>query len=176
MKLLIVVDYQNDFVSGSLGFSKAPALEDKIYRKIAEYYHNNDDVLYTMDTHDDSYLQTEEGLNLPIKHTLKDTFGWQLYGKVKSTVKAPNQYLEKNTFGSSLLATHLQTKTYQEIELVGVVTNMCVIANAVIAKTFNPNAVITVDAACCASFDEALHNKSLDVMESLHIKIKNRKI
>lgn len=173
-KLLVVVDYQNDFVEGSLGFPEAKTLEDKICEKIKEYYDQQQDVVFTLDTHDDSYLTTEEGLNLPIKHAIKGTFGWQLYGKVKNMMKSPDQGIEKDTFGSRKLASYLQAKKYDEIELVGIITNMCVIANAIIAKTYNPNAKIIVDAECTASNDYQLHNKALDVMESLQIKIKNR--
>ncbi|HOD61475.1 MAG TPA: isochorismatase family cysteine hydrolase [Bacilli bacterium] len=173
-KLLVVVDYQNDFVEGSLGFPEAKTLEDKICKKIKEYYDQQQDVVFTLDTHDDSYLTTEEGLNLPIKHAIKGTFGWQLYGKVKNMMKSPDQGIEKDTFGSRKLASYLQAKKHDEIELVGIITNMCVIANAIIAKTYNPNAKIIVDAECTASNDYQLHNKALDVMESLQIKIKNR--
>ena len=88
--------------------------------------------------------------------------------------KSQDQGIEKDTFGSRKLASYLQAKKYDEIELVGIITNMCVIANAIIAKTYNPNAKIIVDAECTASNDYQLHNKALDVMESLQIKIKNR--
>lgn len=174
-KLLIVVDYQNDFIEGSLSFPEARLLEDKICSKIEEYYDHQNDVVFTLDTHDEAYLTTEEGLNLPVKHAIKDTYGWQLYGKVKSKVRSQEQCIKKNTFGSSNLALYLQKNQYQEIELIGIITNMCVIANAIIAKTYNPNAKIIVDAECTASNDSLLHHKALDVMESIHIKIKNRK-
>lgn len=174
-KLLIVVDYQNDFIEGSLSFPESKPLEDKICEKIAEYYRQQQDVVFTLDTHDDAYLTTEEGLNLPIKHAIKGTHGWELYGRVKDMMKFPNQGIEKDTFGSRKLASYLETKKYDEIELIGIITNMCVIANAIIAKTYNPNARIIVDALCTASNDKELHYKALDVMESLQIKIKNRK-
>lgn len=86
-RLLIVVDYQNDFVNGSLGFDKAKDLEKRIVELIQEYQNNNDDVIYTMDTHQSNYLETYEGQFLPITHCIEDSEGWQLYGKTKDLLK-----------------------------------------------------------------------------------------
>ena len=81
-KLLVVIDYQNDFVNGSLGFQEAVALEDYLADLIKEYHNNNDDVIFTYDTHQKNYLTTQEGKNLPVAHCLENTEGWQLYGKI----------------------------------------------------------------------------------------------
>lgn len=86
-RLLIVVDYQNDFVSGSLGFEKAIQLEKSIVETIKEYQNNNDEVIYTMDTHPQNYLETYEGQHLPIEHCIENSKGWELYGKVKNLLQ-----------------------------------------------------------------------------------------
>ncbi|HEY8444648.1 MAG TPA: isochorismatase family cysteine hydrolase [Bacilli bacterium] len=167
MKLLIIVDYQKDFVDGALGFEKAKLLEERIYQKALNY----DNIIFTLDTHDDNYLNTQEGKNLSIVHCIRDSEGWQLYGKIKDL---KGTKVIKNTFGSSELLSLLKESNFQEIELVGLVSNICVLANAVIAKTALPEAKIIVDAKCTASFDEDLHEKALDVMAGLQIEIINR--
>lgn len=173
-KLLIVVDYQNDFVSGSLGFEKAVKLETNIVNKIELYRKNNDEVLFTFDTHKSDYLSTQEGRNLPIEHCIIDTHGWELYGDVSSYCTENTKRFLKGGFGSQELADYLKCKEYETIELVGVVTNICVISNAIIAKTALPETKIIVDAACVASNDDSLNEKALDVMQSLQIEIINR--
>jgi nicotinamidase-related amidase len=172
-KLLIVVDFQNDFVDGALGFSKAKQLEEVIYEKIKTYYANNDDVIYTLDTHDEEYLNTIEGSKLPIVHCLKGTSGHKIYGKVKELINKDSIIFEKSTFGSLDLGVYLKDKDYQEIEICGLVSNICVISNAVIAKSALPNAKIFVDALATASFDEDLQNKTFAVLKGLHIDVIN---
>lgn len=173
-RLLIVVDYQNDFVTGSLGFKKAVSLENNILDKINTYRKNNDDIVFTLDTHSNDYLNTQEGKNLPVSHCIDGTQGAKLYGKVNDIVTDNDQLIKKGTFGASGLADYLKDKQYDVIELVGVVSNICVISNAVIAKTYNTEASIIVDASCVASFDDSLNQKALDVMEGLQMKIINR--
>lgn len=171
MKLLIVVDFQNDFISGALGFPKAQTLEKGIYDKIKAYKEDNDDVLFTFDTHHENYLETQEGRNLPITHCIKDTWGWDL----PDSIKELNGYkIIKNTFGAADLVSFLKNTFYEEIELVGLVSNICVISNAVLAKTATPETKIVVDASLTASFDEGLHEKALDVMTGLQIEVINR--
>ncbi len=173
-KLLIVVDYQNDFVSGSLGFPKAETLEEPICRKIATYRNEGHDVVFTLDTHGGDYLETMEGKKLPVLHCSRSTEGWQLYGKV-AALKAPGDIVfEKPTFGSAGLMTYLQENAYDSVELCGLVTNMCVLSNAVIAKTARPDADIIIDASCTASFDDDMHDKALDVLAGIHCTILNR--
>jgi len=171
MKLLIVVDFQNDFVDGALGVPNASKLEPIIYEKVKTFKANGDDVLFTMDTHRESYLQTQEGRNLPIPHCLYGTKGWELYGRLKDVAEIT---IQKETFGAEKLFTFLKGKKYEEIELVGLVSNICVISNAIIAKTILPEARIVVDAKATASFDVRLHEEALDVMEGLQIHIINR--
>lgn len=175
-KLLIVVDYQKDFVDGALGFPGAALLETAICRKIESCRKAGADVCFTFDTHTDRYLETQEGTNLPVPHCLRGSSGWELYGKAAVLLKAGDRTFEKPTFGSLELAEFLKGKDYGEIELVGLVSNICVLSNAVLAKTALPEARIMVDASCTASFDADLNEKALDVMAGLQMEIINRKV
>lgn len=173
-KALIVVDYQNDFVNGSLGFEKAAALEPAILRKLREYRENGDAILFTFDTHKESYLHTQEGRKLPVTHCVRGTPGWELYGKTAEYRAAAEKIFEKPAFGSLELAEYLARSGFEQVELVGVVSNICVISNAVLAKAALPEAEIVVDASCTASNDDTLNEKVLDVMQGMQITVINR--
>lgn len=173
-KCLIVVDYQNDFVDGALGFAEAQQLDERIAAKVEEYHKNGDDVIFTLDTHEENYMETQEGKNLPIPHCIKGSQGWQLYGKTALARKEQDLLLEKPTFPSFELGLLLREKAYEEIELVGVVTDICVISNGVIAKAALPEAKLVVDAACTATMSEEMKQKAFDVMGSLQISVVNR--
>lgn len=175
MKVLIVVDYQNDFVNGALGFPGAENIDEGIAAKIEEYKKNGWVVICTFDTHGKDYLNTYEGKHLPVPHCITGTEGHKLYGK---TLKAAEDYatvIFKNTFPSAQLLYMLQELNEEdeitEVELVGLVTNMCVISNAVIAKAAVPNAAIKVHEGLCDSFDKEMHNAALAVMKSMQMEI-----
>jgi len=170
-KLLVVIDYQNDFISGSLGFSGAAKIGPAIAGKIKQYHESGDEVIFTMDTHHADYLETYEGRNLPVTHCVKESEGWQVSADILAeSPEEPLTFL-KHTFGSSELFDHLRQNMYQSVELCGVVTNICVIANAVLAKTAQPETPVIVDAKCVASNDEELHQKALDVMKSFQVEV-----
>ena len=174
-KCLIVVDYQNDFVEGSLGFEGAKDLDVHICNKIMEYVKNNDDVFFTLDTHDENYSSTVEGQKLPIKHCIKDTYGHQLYGYTSNLRNIATRTFEKTTFGSEELAHYLKDEEFEEITLCGLVSNICVFANAVLIKSALPNSKIMVDASIVGSNDLVMQEKSFDMLENLHIEVINRK-
>lgn len=171
MKCLIVVDYQVDFVSGALGNSDAAALEAGIAARIRQARENGEDVIFTLDTHEADYLSTREGKYLPVPHCIRGTQGHGLYGAVAPEQQPGDQVFCKETFGSKALFAALQEKGYTAVELCGVVTNICVISNAVLAKTALPEADVSVNAALCASNDPVLHRKALDVMASFQVRI-----
>jgi len=173
-KCLIVVDFQNDFVTGSLGFPGAPELELRIAEKIKNYRRNDDVVAFTYDTHEDNYSDTQEGRNLPVAHCLQGTDGHKLYGQVAELALESDRKFLKNTFGSDALYRYLRAEPFASIELVGLVSNICVISNAVLAKTAQPETPIIVDAKCTASHDDALNKAALDVMAGLQIQIINK--
>lgn len=173
-KLLVVVDFQNDFVDGSLGFKSAKKLESIIENKILEFKKNSYDIVFTLDTHKNDYLQSEEGKNLPIFHTIKGTKGHEIYGKIKKYAKS-YPCLEKPTFGCEKLIQFIKNKPfYNNIELCGLVSSICVISNAIIVKTASPNSHIIIDAKATDSYDKNMQEKCFDVLENLHIEIKNR--
>lgn len=183
-RLLIVVDYQNDFVDGALGFPGAEKLADPIARKIEEYRERADEIAFTFDTHGRDYLDTQEGRNLPVEHCREGSVGHELYGRVAELIEPIDTVFKKPTFGSADLfewlrvaqnaAAEVDMPPFESIELVGLVSNICVISNAVLAKAACPEVPILVDAACTASFDSALHEKTFDVMEGLQIQVTNR--
>lgn len=170
-KLLIVVDYQKDFVTGSLGFDGAKNIENAIADKIMSYKNNGDYVVATMDTHTENYLETQEGKNLPVKHCIKGTEGHGFYGKINDYKDKFDKIILKPSFGSGELFEWLKGNDFDSIELCGVVTNICVISNAVMAKTACPEAEIFVDKSAVASNDKALESYAFTIMENLQIKI-----
>ncbi len=172
-KLLVVVDYQNDFVNGSLGFAGAELLDEGIAAKVEAYRAEGADIIYTMDTHGPAYLEMQEGRKLPVVHCQNGTEGWKLYGKTGEVCKDA-MTIGKHTFGSFDLAMMAMGNGYDQIEICGVVTNICVMANAVLLKTAQPEAEIIIDAACVGSNDKELNDKALDVLASMQFTVINR--
>lgn len=172
--LLLVIDFQNDFVTGSLGFPGAEALDGPIARKIAQYRASGDDVAFTLDTHGENYMDTQEGRKLPVPHCLRGTSGWELYGETGQSRREGDLVLEKPAFPSLELGKLLEEKGYDRVELVGLVSYICVLSNAVMVKAALPEAEISVDAACTSGPDPELHQKALDLLETLQIAVTNR--
>ncbi|MBS5144580.1 MAG: cysteine hydrolase [Butyricicoccus pullicaecorum] len=181
-RLLAIIDYQNDFVSGSLGFPNADKLDLGIAELAQKYLAQGDPILITYDTHDTDYLETREGKALPIPHCISKTEGWQLYGKTQNCIAgtcAPKQIFPicKTTFGiapEDLIKLKTQIGSVDEILIVGLVSNICVMANTCTLQAAWPSAQIVVDASLCASFDAALHEKTLDVMTGMQVKVIHR--
>jgi len=170
-RCLIVVDYQNDFVSGSLGFSGAELLDPLIAEKIKKYRAKGDVILFTFDTHSPDYLKTQEGKNLAVPHCIKGTTGHDLFGETGKLMREGDKRFYKGTFGSDELYEYLKATSFERIEIVGLVSNICVISNAVLAKTAQPETPIVVDAGCTASHDPNLHKAALDIMIGLQIRV-----
>ncbi|MGB4659745.1 MAG: isochorismatase family cysteine hydrolase, partial [Mobilitalea sp.] len=148
MKVLVVVDMQNDFIDGTLGTKEAVGIVSSVQKKILEYRKLGYPVIFTRDSHQENYLETQEGKNLPVTHCIINTKGWE----ITSLLEASNSMIiNKPTFGSTLLSQYIET-TYPEadIELVGLCTDICVSSNAIILKAALPEQKITVDASCCA--------------------------
>ena len=172
-KLLVVVDYQNDFVTGSLGFPSAEQISLVIKSKIEKQIQEHQDVIFTLDTHYENYMDTMEGSKLPVKHCIKNTEGWKLHNDV-NYLPIAKKVFEKETFPSLDLANYLKDNFYDEVELCGLVSNICVISNAIMVKAALPNAKIVIDALATDSFDKELQNKCFDVLQGLHIEVINR--
>lgn len=171
MKALVVVDYQNDFVNGSLGFSGAEKLEDIILKKIADTRAQGGQVIFTFDTHGENYLETAEGRKLPVVHCVDGTEGHRLYGRVAQTVQDGDILIKKPAFGSLELADLLKKCAFDEVELCGLVTDICVVSNAIIAKAALPESRIVVDGSACATADPAAHERALSVMRGVQIDV-----
>ena len=174
-KLLLVVDYQKDFVDGALGFPGAEALDGPIAARIRAYRAAGDDVAFTLDTHGEDYAHTQEGRRLPVPHCILNTPGWALYGET-ACARDPgaDTTFEKPTVPSHRLGGWLKERGYARVELCGLVSHICVLSNAVVAKAALPEAEIVVDARLTASYDAALHEKALDILEGLQVTVLNR--
>ncbi len=174
-RLLVVVDYQNDFVDGALGFEGAELLDQKIAARIREYGKGN--VIFTRDTHTEQYLNTREGRNLPVAHCINGTPGHDLYGETKKALEEVDAIgFNKEAFGLKINDSVRKAlpQELEEIELAGLVSNICVISNAVIFQTEYPQAQLIVDAELTDSFDKKLNAAALDILEGLQVKVLNR--
>lgn len=169
-KLLIVVDYQNDFINGALGFPGAENLAPVIASKI-DAYHKDGEVAFTLDTHGEDYLSTSEGKHLPIPHCIRYSEGHELFPAIKALKLDSDRSFEKPTFGSAELFDFLRNSEYEQIELCGLVTDICVVSNALLAKAALPEAEVIVDSKAVDSFDKAKQEAALAVMESVQIKV-----
>lgn len=171
MKLLVIVDYQNDYVTGSLGFDAAASLDRKIAHKIRDYRKEGGEIIYTMDTQQEDYLSTQAGRKLPVEHCIEDTPGHKLYGFTAKERGEKDKIFYKDTFGSLELADYVKFRDYESVELVGVVTYMGVLANAALIKAALPETSVIVDTAYVAAPDEELQAKAFDVMEALQVDL-----
>lgn len=170
-KILIVIDMQNDFIDGSLGTPEAVAIVENVKNKIKAY--PAEDVWATMDTHGPDYLQTQEGLHLPVEHCIKGTDGWQIRSDIAALLGEANIY-EKPTFGSTAMAEDLKWLSQAmeiEIEIVGLCTDICVVSNALLLKAMMPEVRISVDASCCAGVTPASHEAALQTMKMCQIEV-----
>ncbi len=171
MKALVVVDYQVDFVNGALGFPGAEKLEPLILAKIADCRRSGGQVIFTLDTHAENYLETAEGKKLPVPHCIKGTPGHALYGKVAEAVTPEDIVIEKPAFGSLELADLLRRIFPEEVELCGLVTDICVVSNAIIAKAALPESRVVVDGSACATADPIAHERALAVMRGVQVDV-----
>lgn len=161
---LVVVDMQNDFIDMALGTKEAVKIVPKVRKKIEEYIQNGGEVIYTRDTHDENYLQTPEGKKLPVEHCIKNTKGWEI---AEGLYKEGTKIIDKPNFGWP----HLDKESFEEVELVGLCTDICVVSNALIIKAMFPEAVVKVDKNCCAGVTPDSHDAALKTMEMCQIEI-----
>lgn len=172
MKVLVVVDMQNDFIDGALGTKEAQAIVPNVIDKIK---HFDGLVLATQDTHFDNYLNTQEGHNLPVPHCIKGSKGHAIQSEIAELIKS--EPIEKLTFGSKDLGTKLVELNAKEpiesVTLIGLCTDICVISNAMVIKAFLPELPIIVDAKCCAGVTPASHENALAAMKVCQIAVEN---
>ena len=166
MRALIVVDMQNDFIDGSLGTKEAVAIVPKVKKKIADARAEGSEVIFTRDTHYDDYLQTNEGKHLPVVHCVEESKGWEISSELDAS---SSTIINKNTFGY----TGWTDFDFEEVELVGLCTDICVVSNALIIKALFPEIKVSVDASCCAGVTPEAHEAALATMRSCQIEIVN---
>lgn len=163
-RTLIVVDMQKDFIDGALGTKEAAAIVEKVKKKIAAYQANGDEIIFTRDTHQADYLNTNEGKHLPVEHCIEGTEGW----KLQEGLEVPGAiYINKPTFG------YLNWADYklEEVEMVGLCTDICVVSNALIIKAIYPEIKVTVDASCCAGVTPESHAAALTTMKMCQVEV-----
>ena len=164
MKTLIVIDMQNDFIDGSLGTKEAVEIVPAVKEKIKEYRENGDEVIFTRDTHHDNYLNTNEGHYLPVVHCIENTPGWEIK---EGLYFEGAEIINKPSFGY----TGWSGRSFEEIEIIGLCTDICVVSNALILKALFPEIKISVDSKCCAGVTPDSHNAALETMKMCQIEI-----
>lgn len=170
MEILVVVDMQNDFINGALGTAEAQAILPNVVDKVRNF---DGKVIFTRDTHEKDYLESSEGRNLPVPHCIRDTEGWQIVPVLEDLRTTPA--LDKVTFGGIGLVEEVWEqaayKGVDAITLVGLCTDICVISNAMLLKTFFPEIPIAVDASCCAGVTPDSHENALNAMKMCQIGV-----
>lgn len=176
-KVLIVVDMQNDFITGALGSAEAQAIVPNVVKKVKNF---EGEIFFTRDTHDSDYFDTLEGTMLPVLHCVKNSDGWQIIDELLYYIKHRYNVIDKNTFGFENWKHYLALDEEEpyfseefEFELCGLCTDICVISNALALRMFYPDAKITVDASCCAGVTHEKHAAALEVMKSCQIEVIN---
>ena len=176
MEILVVVDMQNDFVSGALGTKEAVAIVPFVVGRVAEAVERDETVIFTRDTHEQNYMDTQEGRKLPVPHCIRDTEGWQIIPQLQEYTTR-TQPIDKPTFGSVDLAEALrivgQQMPIEKVTLIGLCTDICVISNALMIKASLPEVEIVVDAKCCAGVTPESHANALNAMKMCQITVVN---
>ena len=173
MKILIVIDMQKDFIDGSLGTKEAVKIVPNVASKINEFKKAGNEIVFTRDTHQADYLNTQEGKNIPVVHCIEGTPGWQIDGSLDVS---GSKIFNKPSFGSMDLADYIfdrtsKDKSIDEIVLVGLCTGICVINNALILKAKLPEMLISVDASCCACVTPESHTNALNAMKLCQVNV-----
>lgn len=189
MKIIVVVDMQNDFIDGVLGTPEAQAIVPIMVDRLKELDSSEHLILFTKDTHQHNYLETQEGKNLPVQHCIEGTVGWSINKQISSFCDYGSYFLGyssptvrkgrilKPTFGSlelgEIIRDIIKTHDVEEVILMGVCTDICVISNAMLLKAYCPETPITVDASCCAGVTPESHKNALAAMKMCQINIIN---
>lgn len=171
---LIVVDMQNDFVDGALGTKEAVAIVPRVVGRVKNGLEEAEHVIFTRDTHQADYLNTQEGKNLPVPHCIGGSVGWEIIPQLTEYMEKC-RVVDKPTFGSAelgkLLWSENRKETISRITLVGLCTDICVISNALLIKAFLPETKIIVEASCCAGVTDESHRNALAAMKCCQIEI-----
>ena len=168
MKILIVVDMQNDFIDGALGTKEAVGIVPNVVEKIRNF--EGEKIIFTRDTHEENYMETQEGKNLPVPHCIRGTKGWELNPEIE--VLRKDDAFDKPSFGSMELGAYLKgQEDVESVEFIGLCTDICVISNVMITKAALPEVPVIVDASCCAGVTPESHKNALEAMKMCQVKI-----
>lgn len=169
MKVLVCVDMQNDFIDGALGTKEAVAIVPFVKEKLKKARAEGSEIIFTRDTHYENYLSTREGRKLPVPHCIKGTEGWKISGELKT---GEDKIFDKITFGSVELPEYLkEIKELEEVELIGLCTDICVISNVMLIKAAFPEITVKVDSSCCAGVTPESHENALNAMKMCQIEV-----
>jgi len=174
MKILIVIDMQNDFITGSLGSSQAQAIVPKVKKRILQAIDEGYEIIYTLDSHDEDYPFTLEGRDLKVEHCQIGTKGWELHPELKNLLEKCGFEIEKETHGTITFDDYFnqdECKEIEEVVLVGLCSDICVLQNALILSAIYKYATIIVDASCTAGVTEETHKMALELLKLNHIKV-----
>ena len=176
MEVLVVVDMQKDFVNGALGSKEACAIVPFVKARIEEAMKKEETILFTRDTHEENYMETQEGQRLPVPHCIRNTAGWEIVEELLPYTEQ-SQPVDKPTFGSVDLCSALQIVNeklpVEKVTLIGLCTDICVISNALMVKAFLPETEVAVDAKCCAGVTPESHKNALAAMKMCQITIEH---
>ena len=191
MKIIVVIDMQNDFIDGALGSPEARAIVPVMIERLKELDSSKNLLLFTKDTHQENYSETQEGKKLPVEHCIEDTNGWSINKEISSFCDYGSRFMGyssntvrksrilKPTFGSLELAdiirdiSHNDSYNIEEVILMGVCTDICVVSNALLLKAYCPEIPITVDASCCAGVTPESHAAALTTMKMCQVNVIN---
>ncbi|MBR4579833.1 MAG: cysteine hydrolase [Lachnospiraceae bacterium] len=163
-KTLIVIDMQNDFIDGALGTKEAVAIVENVKRKINEYKERGDEIIFTQDTHHEGYLWTNEGKHLPVTHCVEGSDGWKIR---EGLYVEGSPCILKFQFGY----TGWKDYNLEDVELVGLCTDICVVSNALIIKALYPEIPVKVDSSCCAGVTPESHKAALETMKMCQVEV-----
>lgn len=175
MKILLVIDMQNDFITGALGTKEAVTIVDYVKEKVEAF---EGECIFTRDTHQVDYIDTREGEYLPVPHCIEGSEGWKICKELLPVAKGCD-VVDKPTFGSMKLIELVKLKCQKdncmekelEFTLVGLCTDICVISNAMLIKAAFPESKIIVDSSGCAGVMPESHDNALAAMKMCHIEI-----
>lgn len=178
MDVLVVVDMQNDFVSGALGTQEAFDIVPYVVGRVVDGLNREETIFFTRDTHEEAYLNTQEGKKLPVPHCIRGTEGWEIIPQLQEYARHP---IDKPTFGSRDLGALLKSRDedlqkqglpgVEKVTLIGVCTDICVLSNALLVKAFLPEAEIVVEADCCAGVTPQSHRTALEALKACQITV-----
>lgn len=171
-KALVIIDMQNDFITGVLGNDECRAVVPKVVKRVQEAVNDKMDIIFSQDTHQENYLSTQEGKKLPVPHCMKNTDGWKIIPELAEVAEQKGVIFTKETFGSRAMAEYIMEHSYDEVELVGVCTDICVISNAITIKSFAPELEVFVNESCCAGVSMQSHQTAIEAMKACQINVK----